>query len=350
MSFDQRVRRTPALVLVACVLFGFIAVPSSRAQVEEHPAVWFNRGHQAFFLFLNGDGSRLLANRSTSTGGEEVSDVPVAGGATRVWLRSAKREIFDRIAFSGDGAHVAYAPGSGSRVYFLANPGAPARLVADVSPASDPRQLTLSRDGGWVAFTASSIQGGGRLGRPQVDLYVAATDGSVLHRITSASLPGKHMAFALSGDGGTMVWVDDPARGPLIANRDGQQSRRLPPPLGGIYTVSCSPDGGRIHCMSGKSDALQLCAISRLGTSWAVQATATSGRFIVAPSSGAAYHLERPTRAAPGTCSMFSGPTSRSPVFRFDSPRYAGSIAISDDGRVAVWRDGGKTMVWRKPQ
>jgi hypothetical protein len=251
------------------------------------------------------------------------------------------------LAVSGDGGKVVFAKDTESRVFVLSSPGAPPATVTDVAPDRDPRQLQLSRDGRWVAFTASGIQGGGPIGRVQVNLYVAATDGSALHRITSTPMFGKYLAFALSADSTTLVWVDDPGKGPIVANRDGTGAARLPAPGARIERVFCSADGSRVYCTTVEAAGVKLRSIPRQGSTWALEDEVADGAFTVAGDGSAIRLVQAARSTSPGTCWSVNGVSSRTAMFTFVRPEHAGSMAFSGDGQVVVWREGLATRVWQ---
>jgi hypothetical protein len=341
MPTFKRVATTAAITVVTVLCFS-----ASAQSIVEHPASWFGEAGRAFFFRLDGSGGRLFVNRSTTSGGEELVEVPSTGGTALIWYANPRREIFNRIAVSSDGKTLAFAKGTSARVYVLASAAASPITVADVSPDGDPRQLELSRDGRWIAFTASGVEGGGPIGRVRVNLYVAATNGSAVHRITSAPLVGKHIAFALSEDGGTLIWVDDPTKGPIVSERDGSGATRLPVPAGRILRVHSAADGERLYCTTVGASTVRLYSIARAGSNWTLEDEASDGAFAVAPETGAIRLVQRPGQTSPGTC-WSVGESSRTSMFTFEAPRRAGSLAMSGDGKVVVWREGLKTRVWQ---
>jgi hypothetical protein len=340
-------RNRSAATIAAFAMIAMLSGSASAQTIVNHPAPWFDEPGRVFFFGLDASGGRLFVNRSTAEGGEELVEVPIAGGSTQVWHTNAQREIFNRLAVSGDGKTVAFAKGTESRVYVLTSPGKAPRVVADVSPYRDPRQLVLSRDGRWVAFTAAGVEGGGPIGAVQVNLYVAATDGSAVHRITNPPLPGRYIAFALSADGATLVWVDDRDKGPIVANRDGSGTSRLSAPGARIADVFCSPDGSQVYCATIEAAAVKLRSIARAGSQWALAHEAPSGSLAVAREGSAIRLIQRPSNTSPGTCWSVNGASSRESMFTFAVPQHAGSMALSGDGQVVVWREGLKTRVWK---
>jgi hypothetical protein len=319
----------------------------SAQSVADHPATWFEEPDRVFFYRLDKTGDRLFVNRSTASGNEALVEVPSAGGATVVWHESAGRAIAERFAVSGDGDTVAFAKASGSSVTVLTSPTATPVTAANVAPDRDPRQLVLSRDGQWVAFTAAGVTGGALIGTVKVNLYVAATNGSVVHTITSSPLRGKFIPFALSADGSTLVWVDDPMKGPIVCDRDGTDATRLPALASGIHQVDCAPDGSVVYSTRAEASGIELRKIPRVGSTWTVVDSVTGGIFTVTAETGAVRLVQQPSRDNPGACWSVTAPSTRSEMFTFETPRHAGSLAISGDGEVAVWREGPKTRVWR---
>lgn len=337
----------PVTAIAALAVISMLGSSCAAQTIKNHPAPWFGEGCRSFFFQLDTGGGQLFVNRSTATGGEELVQVPVAGGSTQVWYAGARPEIFDRISVSGDGKTVAFARGTESRVYVLMSSAAKPVSIANVAPDRDPRQLVMSRDGRWVTFTAAGVKGGGPIGRVQVNLYVAAVNGSAIHRVTPTPLSGRYIAFALSADGATLVWVDDPTKGPIVANRDGGGASRLPAPSARIERVFCSADGNRVYCSTVETTAVKLWSIARKGSSWKLEDEAPSGAFTVAREGGTIRLIQPPGQTSPGTCWSVNGKANRTSMFTFTRPRYAGSMAFSSDGRVVVWREGLKTRIWQ---
>ena len=305
------------------------------------------------FADLDGDGTRLLVNRGGPEGLEELVEVPVAGGTERLWYRATKRWIYNRIAISGDGGRVVFAWYPGSKVYVLTRPGGNPREIADVDPDGDVRQLSLSADGKWAAFTASNYLRDGKLGRVHVNLYVAVTDGSALHRITANALPDKFIPYDLSGDGKTLVWVDDPAKGPWIADAGGRNARRLPAPSDPIQNVFTNATGSTIYYQTINASGVKLLSVGRSGTSLVKVHETSRGHYNVARDAGTIV-LARDNRDKTGRRTYWRvGGKSLVKLFSLKIPGYAGSCALSGDGRTAVWVDPApapvdQTFVWRE--
>lgn len=336
-----------AIAVIAIALLSTPFARISAQSIQNHPAPWFGEPGRSFFFQLDTPGKQLFVNRSTSTGGEELVQVPVAGGTTQVWFANKRSEIQDRMSVSGDGKTVAFARGTESRVYVLASPASSPVTAANVAPDRDPRQLVLSRDGRWIAFSAFGVEDGGPIGRAQTNLYVAATDGSVAYRITKTPISGRYITFALSADGATLVWVDDPTKGPIVSNRDGGGFTRLPAPGARIERVFSSADGNRIYCSTVEAKAVKLHSIPRAGSIWNLEDEAQSGKFAVSREGNAIRWFQAPTRYSPGSCWSVTGKSSRTSMFTFTRPRYSGSMVMSGDGQIVVWREGLHTRIWK---
>ncbi|MBN1607495.1 MAG: hypothetical protein JW940_12730 [Polyangiaceae bacterium] len=320
--------------------------------VTKHPASWLASARGNLFFCLNGDGSQLLVNRSPSLASEELVVVPSSGGEGVLWHAAVGRSIYDRIVLSGDGTTVAFARTDGSKVYALPRAMETPRVVADVSPDADPRQLRISDDGTWVAFTAARMVQSGTESRVHANLYVAATDGSALHRITAVALPDRYIAFDLSGDGQSIVWLDDATKGPLVADRDGGNSRRIGVTPQHLGPVRCNANASLIYFEAFDREGKHLWRVNRDGTGEAKLHSTTSGQFFVARGSGQ-VRLEKfdPQATPPGVSWMLSGgsPTKMCDLQR---PDIVGASAWSDDGSVFVWRAPAspgvcETFVWR---
>ena len=75
----------------------------------------------------------------------------------------------------------------------------------------------------------------GKLGRNEGNLYVAATDGTAVVKITANPTHDKLIPFAISGDSKSIAWAPDPRAWPWIADIDGKRtpSSCLHPASGG---------------------------------------------------------------------------------------------------------------------
>ena len=183
--------RTSSTCLLAILVI--IVAKSTAQNVTTHQAPCLKDPTGNLFFRLNRDGTKLLVNSSVTREVEKLVLLPREGSAEQIWHSSAGRTIFNRIALSGDGQKVAFACYPGSKVYALNKPGGTPTLVADVQPNGDIRQLILSGDGRWAAFTASTFRENGILVPLRASLYVAATDGSAVHRITATPIRQKYI-------------------------------------------------------------------------------------------------------------------------------------------------------------
>jgi hypothetical protein len=344
----MRIKSTLALALGLLLIAGSVAAQTTTA----HSSGFLTDPTGNLFLRLNEDGSQLIANRSPQRDYEELVSVPSAGGTEIVWHRSSGRSIYNRFAFSN--GTLVFAKGAHGIVYRITKAGGTPLAIANVSPDTDPRQLTLSTDGKWVAFTASNFMHNGKPGRVRANLYVAATDGSKLHKITASALTGKLVAFDLSGDGKYICWVDDSTKGPWIAGVDGKNARRLPLGITGatLQSVHCDPTAATIYYQTNSTAGVKLHSISRAGTGLAQVHATANGHYHVARDTARLRlrRIENPGAGA-GKLWTLSG-ASLTEVCAFTLPRYAGSWAWSGDGKTLVWRGGltkgsVKTFVWR---
>jgi hypothetical protein len=277
--------------------------------------------------------------------------VPSVGGTEQVWYRANGCCVYNRIAINGQGNVVIFASYPGGKVYALTKPGENPKEIADVAPDGDIRQLALSQDGAWAAFTASSFLRNGKLSRLEVNLYVVATNGSAHYRITTTALPDKFISFDLSADGKTIVWVDDPKKGPWIADTNGQNAKRLPIAPDPIQSVFSNPAGDTIYYQTINATGVRLLAVSRTGTTPAVVNEASHGHYYVARDSGTVL-LAQDNRdlSAKRTYWRVDGST-RTKLFSVKIPGYAGSCALSGNGGAAAWvdpapADENHTFVW----
>jgi hypothetical protein len=239
-------------------------------------------------------------------------------------------------------------------VYCLKKAGATPAAIANVSPDTDPRQLMLSADGKWVAFTASSFMENGLPASVKVNLYVAATDGTKLHKITSSPLAGKYIPFDLSSDGKTICWVDDRSKGPWIADVDGKNARRLPLGVAGskLQTVHCDRTAATIYYQTISATGIKLHSISRTGTGLTQIHATTHGHYAVARDA-TKIRMRRVENTSTKEGKLWSvDGANLSEICTLSMPRYAGSWAWSGDGNAAIWRGSAKdgkvkTYVWR---
>jgi len=328
------------------------AAASQSATVTKHTASWLSNARGNLFFRLSADGSQMLVNRSASPLKEELVVVPTSGGEGVLWHTAPGRSIYDRIALSGDGSTVVFAKTSESKVYAVTQPAMTPALVADVSPDSDPRQLRISDDGKWIAFTAARMVQSSGQARVHANLYVAATNGSVVHRITAAALPGRWIAFDLSGDGKSVVWLDDAGKSPLVADANGANARRITVTATQLGRLRCNTTASQLYFDAFDRDGTHLWRVNRDGTGEIKLQSTTSGRFFIARGSGQ-VRLERfdPNAAPPGSSWLQTG---EGPIKMFDIKRedIDGTSDWSQDGRVLVWRAPGSsggfaTFVWR---
>jgi dipeptidyl aminopeptidase/acylaminoacyl peptidase len=117
---------------------------------------------------------------------------------------------------------------------------------SDLYRLRDVRDPQISPDGGWVAFTVSSIDSA--KDKSDNDIWMASWDGATALRITSSpesesaprwSPDGRYLAF-LSGrqEGkGAQVWLLD---------RRGGEAQRVTQLRGGVSEFSWSPDSKRL--------------------------------------------------------------------------------------------------------
>lgn len=305
------------------------------------------------FFRLSTNGSKLLVNRSPTAANEELAVVPTSGGDATVWFSSPGRLIYDRIALSGDGSVVAFAKGTESTVYALTGSGSQPRAAANVAPFTDPRQLRLSDDGKWVAFSASRLVQSGSAFRVVSNLFVAATDGSVCHKIRGTDLVERMIAFDLSPDGSTIVWVDDPTKGPWVASRDGTSAVRLNVSATKIVGVAANLAATRIYYQDLRATGIRICSVNRDGSgAQVIHESAAGGRYEVAGNAGAVrLRTFEAKRTPPGT-SWLVGTTTLTRMFDYPRADVAGTNEWSGNGEVAVWRvrtcsGTYETRIWR---
>lgn len=339
------------LMLVALLSLA-AAAAGQTATVTKHTATWLSNARGNLFFRLSADGSQMLVNRSPSSVKEELVVVPSSGGEGVVWHTSLGRSIYDRIALSGDGSTIAFAKTGESKIYAVARPGAQPALVADISPDSDPRQLRISDDGKWVAFSAARMVQSGVHARAHANLYVAATNGAAVHRITAAALPQRWIAFDLSGDGKSVVWLDDAAKGPLLADANGANARRIAITATQLGMLRCDTTAAHIFFDAFDSEGTHLWRVNHDGTGLTKLHTTTGGRFFVARASGQ-VRLQRFDRGStpPGSSWLQTG-ASPTKMFELEKEDIVGTSDWSHDGKVMVWRapassGGSETFVWR---
>jgi hypothetical protein len=354
---------------------GCIAIDGAETQsVTTLDVNWVQRGSRAFFK-LSGDGSRVLIYRQVVIDKprlrrtEELVLVPTSGGVEQVFYRHDvdAPAIYNNFDLSADATTVVFAPAfENDNVYVVTSASGSPRVVASVGPDEAPGQLTLSADGRWVAFSASRMLWSGRQALRHANLYVAALDGSVLHKVTPAPVVGDAIPFAFSSDGATIAWVDDPTKGPMRADRDGGNALRLPfpgevnPASGRIQRVFLDAAGSRVFYAvlesNGTSFDGKLFEVDRNGTGLVRRQSTAGGRFEVSRDGTAIRCFDSPGPVPPRTgTSWLLG--SQGPVKMFDFGTLVwgvGTYDWSDDGNVLVWYDerahyGAAVMVWREP-
>jgi hypothetical protein len=332
--------RRSIFMLVAAALMLAAAATAQSPTVTKHSASWLSGANGNLFFRLSADGGQLLVNRSPLTDKEELVVVPAAGGEGVVWHTSLGRSIYDRIALSGDATTVVFGKTNETEVYMLTQPGATPALVASLAPDGDPRQLRISDDGKWIAFTAARLVESGVQSRTCANLYVAATNGSALHCITPTSVPNRWIPFDLSGDGKSVTWLDDAHQGPMIADANGANARRIAVTPGHIGNLRCDTTSSRIYFDAYDAEGIHLWRINRDGTGETKLHSTTGGRFFVARASGQ-VRLERFERTAtpPGASWLQSG---ENPTKMFDLQR-------EDIGGTSDWSADGKVLAWRTP-
>jgi hypothetical protein len=294
----------------------------------------------------------MLVSRPTATGGEELVIVPSAEGEGVTWYSAPSRTICDRIALSGDRGTVAFGHATEGKVYVLTKSGQQPRAIADVSPDGDPRQLRLSEDGKWIAFTASNAFRDGKLGRVHANLYVAATDGSVVYRRTAAAVPGKYLAFDLSLDGKTVTWADELPGGAWIADPSGTGMRRISLASGSLIDLMLDASGSTVYHQVNNAEGVRLYSVKRDGTGLTSVHTAANGTYRFAPVGGQVLLDQFDPKAEPcGTAWLVQG-ANLVRMYDYSRPRFAGDRAWSADGKVLVRRSPRspgiqETRIWR---
>jgi hypothetical protein len=335
---------------------------------------WVQSAPRAF-LRLNGDGSQVLIYRQNVIDKpylrrtEELVLVPTGGGQEQVFYKHdvIVPEIYYNFALSGDAKTVVFAPAfENDKVYALTRPAAVPKVVAAVAPDEAPAQLSLTTDGKWVAFTASRMIWSGRQGLAHANLYVAAIDGSVLHKVTPSPVPGRSIPYALSADGSTIAWLDDAKKGPFLADRDGKNALRLPFPVevdpskGRIVRVFLDKTGEKVFYSMLESNETsfdgKLFEVGRNGVGLKRVHMAARGFFEVSRDGQTVRYFENAGSAPPrvGTSWLVGG---QAPTRMFDYGTFnwgVGTYDWSEDGKVFVWYDerahyGKPVMVWRAP-
>ncbi len=333
--------RTPigiaALVLATCA--------ASKRTEAQAPTVHTTPRLKALvgnvFYRASADGSAVLVSHSPNGEAEDLVVVPRDGSTETLWRRSVGRGIYNRVALSGNGAKVAYSRAPGGTVQVLDGPQSTPREIANVAPDGDVRQLVLSHDGALAAFTASSYRdAAGNLVRVRANLYVAKTDGSGVTKITSSPVSEKFIAFALSGDGSTLVWVDDAKQGAWVGDADGKNAKRLPAAPGGraIQAVFTNAAGSTIYYQSVGLDGVKLHAVDRAQETVTLLHEGAHGSIYALSADGTSVHrLQTGSRTATWWRATATGETKVADV---SWPRHLGSWTWSGDAGTLVWCGG----------
>ncbi len=120
--------------------------------------------------------------------------------------------------------------------------------IEDMHAFQDVRDLQISPDGKWVAYTVSTVDTAGD--KSDTDIWMASWDGSQQMRMTSSpdgensprwSPDGKYLAFVSSRSGGkargSQVWVLD---------RNGGEAQQLTDVKGRLSSYDWSPDSKQL--------------------------------------------------------------------------------------------------------
>jgi hypothetical protein len=345
--------RSASRAFTALILVLIVSAASAQT-ITVHNAPCLSDPTGNLFYRLSAAGGKILINRSPQGDAEELVMLPRDGVTEQVWIRCPGRSIYNRFAVSGDGGRVAFAYSPGGHVHFLDQAGGNPRSIANVDPDGDVRQLILSNDGGLAVFTASRFKENGQLVRVRTNLYVAATDGSKLSKITATPVFEKFISFALAADAKTLVWVDDPAKGPWIADVDGGNACRLPVAPDGrrILNVFCNEAASKIYYHTVAADGVKLYQVDRGSLTITPVQSATDGLYEVSSDGSGIYLCQAdPAQKGKGAWWKWNG-TELTKLITLSMPRHLGSWAWSADGGTMVWRDsaengGFATYVWR---
>jgi hypothetical protein len=197
----------------------------------------------------------------------------------------------------------------------------------------------------------------GKLGRNQGNLYVAATDGTSLVKITAKATHDKLIPFTVSGDSKSIVWVPDPRAGPWIADIDGKNAKELPAPAESrvIQAVHCNTTASTIYYETSGNGGLKLQKVERDGSQLSLVHEAAHGFYQVSNDATRIYlcQIDQP-QLKKGSWSEWNG-AALVPRVILTMPRPLGTFDWSPDGRVMIWRDmagpgQGATFAWEAGQ
>jgi TolB protein len=194
----------------------------------------------AAFATLSQDGSRLATATALGGGRLEIRVRPVAGGAGR--LIGRWRAAGASLAFSPDGARLAYASPRGIELAALTSPGRRPLELPLVWRRSTYSSLAFSPDGTVIAFTRT--WGDGRKGTLRSELDAAGVDGRSARRLYRVRDPFSDQARpAFAPDGRRIAFAVE--RSVYTVAVDGGPATRLttPPPRSGDGDPVYSPDG-----------------------------------------------------------------------------------------------------------
>jgi len=127
-----------------------------------------------------------------------------------------------------------------NEIWTIAADGTDVRRVTVPSPGTEDRDPTWSPDGRQLAFARSHAPEGGS---NNVDVWIAAADGSALHQLTH----GGGLSPSWSPDGRRIVFARPEGFSYFLhsVNIDGSGEERLSMPVGALWPA-WSPDGRRI--------------------------------------------------------------------------------------------------------
>jgi hypothetical protein len=175
------------------------------------------------------DGKSIAFRRHDSSGPSEIFVTDAAGGSRRVY--SARRRLNDGLAWSPDGARLAFADAGEEGLDIFAvdlSTGAVSALVTDAGDARSPS---------WCATTGELVFCSNRSGND--DIWVrdmAAGDEVVLAAGAGNGYP------SLSPDGSRVAWVE-PERGIAVLDRRDGAKHLILAPRHVMYAPAWSPDG-----------------------------------------------------------------------------------------------------------